>query len=551
MPPQIHGAGYVMGLDGRNTTAQARGTAGFLQLASHISGLSGGSWAVGSLALNDWPTAQTLAESTWNLEDDLIVPADGKLGYYTDIVVDVAGKREEGFTTGIVDYWGRALSYHLVNDSYPDQGQATTWSDIRNTSSFQSAAFPFPVVVADEREAGELLIYRNTTVFEFNPFEFGSWDPTVAAFVPIDILGTRLDNGAVNQTGDQCTLGFENFGWVVGTSSTLFNSLYSILITSNGDSIIQDALESILGAVSEKANDVSIVPNPFRGWRSGEESVLVSDLNNITLVDGGEDNQNIPVNPLLDPARDLDFILAVDSSADSTDWPNGTALHETYLRYESGSRFASTPMPLIPGPNTFLNRGLNTRPVFFGCDSAVNVTNADTAANNVRAPIIAYVANYPWSSLSNTSTFQLRYTDEQTQQVLDNAVDVATMGGETDGSIYWPTCLACAALQRSFERSNTPRPSVCNACLDAYCWDGVTNDTAPSTAYSPALGTPDWVTSQGAAQVMPAFTGGNGSNADQSSAESPSTDAASLAGGRISYTTVFMAAISLLCLAAM
>lgn len=72
--------------------------------------------------MNDWPTAQQLQDQTWNLGENLVVPPDGKLAYYSDIVVDVAKKRGLGYNTGIVDYWGRALSYHLLNSSYPDQG---------------------------------------------------------------------------------------------------------------------------------------------------------------------------------------------------------------------------------------------------------------------------------------------------------------------------------------------------------------------------------------------------------------------------------------------
>lgn len=512
----IHGSGYLMGLDLRNTTAQQRGTAGFLQLANYVAGLSGGSWAVGSLALADWPTAQNLAENTWDLSQDLIVPTDNTISYYTSIVGQVADRRNAGFPTAITDYWGRALSYHLVNSTYPNEGEGTTFSDIRNVSNFASAAFPFPVVIADEREAGELLIYRNTTSFEFTPYEFGSWDPRVSAFIPIDILGTNLTNGTSTQLNNNCTFGFENFGWVVGTSSTLFNGLYNMVITSSGSNIIKGALAGILGSVSNQNNDVSVLPNPFTGWSSGIANSTIGSLPNITLVDGGEDLQNIPLDPLLQPARGLDFILAVDSSADETDWPNGTAIRETYLRYAGGGpEFNTVAMPDIPSQNTFINRGLNTRPVFFGCSATVNVTNSATAGNGTKAPLIAYVANYPWTALTNVSTFQLRYSMNEAQSILDNAVNVATLGGISNGSIYWPTCLACAALERSFERSNTVRPSVCTTCLNAYCWDGVTNDTAPSTPYSPPVGTPAWVTSQGQIQEAPRFTGGDGSNAQQ------------------------------------
>ncbi|PWN33452.1 putative lysophospholipase, partial [Meira miltonrushii] len=516
----INGAGVLQGWDSRNDTAKQRGTAGILQFADYVAGLSGGSWAVGSFAINDWPTTQSLLLDTWDLPENLVVPQDGKVSFYADIVSDVAGKRLAGYPTGIVDYWGRALSYHLVNSTYPNEGQGTTFGDIRNTSNFQQASFPFPVVIADEREPGELLIYRNTTIFEFNPFEFGSYDPDVSAFVPIDILGTDLANGVSAEKNNQCTYGFDNFGWVVGTSSTLFNALFNMLITSNGDSLIKDALQAILGAISQDKNDVSVLPNPFRGYRENDPNVTVSSLQNITLVDGGEDNQNVPINTLLLPGRELDLILAVDNSADTTDWPNGTALHETFLRYKNNAQYNNIPMPIIPSPETFINRGLNTRPTFFGCNATAgngavpDVINIQSGANASLAPIIAYIPNYPYSSLSNTSTYQLQYDNSSAQMLIDNAVDVATMGGLTDSTteIYWPTCLACAALERGFARSNTPRPSVCENCLQKYCWDGVTNDTQPTNVYSPAVGKPEFITSIGAVLVQPASTGGNGSN---------------------------------------
>lgn len=143
---QINGAGFISGLDSRVSSAQSRGTAGMLQLASYATGLSGGSWAVGSFAINDWPTAQTLANDTWNLGENLIIPSDDTIGFYADLVSDVAAKRDEGYPTAITDYWGRALSYHLVNSTYPKEGQSTTFADIRNTTNFENAAYPFPIV---------------------------------------------------------------------------------------------------------------------------------------------------------------------------------------------------------------------------------------------------------------------------------------------------------------------------------------------------------------------------------------------------------------------
>ena len=114
----------------------------------------------------------------------------------------------------------------------------------------------------------------------------------------------------------------------------------------------------------------------------------------ITLVDAGETNQNIPLEPLLIPSRQVDAIVAFDSSADTNfSWPNGTALRTTYERsiQLAQQQNVSIRMPAVPDANTFVNQGLNTRPVFFGC-------------NETDTPIIVYVPNYPWSYYANVST---------------------------------------------------------------------------------------------------------------------------------------------------
>lgn len=50
-----------------------------------------------------------------------------------------------------------------------------TWNDIANVSKVQSASLPWPIVIAVEREPGELVIPLNSTVYEFTLAEFGSW----------------------------------------------------------------------------------------------------------------------------------------------------------------------------------------------------------------------------------------------------------------------------------------------------------------------------------------------------------------------------------------
>jgi len=56
------------------------GTGGLLQVASYHTGLSGGSWILGSLAINDFPTTRDLIlgdggnQTGWLLSLDLLLP---------------------------------------------------------------------------------------------------------------------------------------------------------------------------------------------------------------------------------------------------------------------------------------------------------------------------------------------------------------------------------------------------------------------------------------------------------------------------------------------
>jgi lysophospholipase len=169
------------------------------------------------------------------------------------------------------------------------------------------------------------------------------------------------------------------------------------------------------------------------------------------------------------------------------------ALSTTYSRFSSlSSQFGNIPIPKIPKPYTFVNQQLNTRPTLFGCNSTTDVLNADSSSNP--APIIAYIPNYPWTYYSNVSSHLVSLTSDQPQSIIDNAFQSITMAGlTTDSDMRWPTCLACASLHRSFERSGTTIPDKCQACMQTFCWNGVDNDTTPTQEYAPSVGTPPWV----------------------------------------------------------
>ncbi|KAJ9269893.1 hypothetical protein DTO212C5_4067 [Paecilomyces variotii] len=484
----MNGAGAIKAFDSRTENATASGhLGGLLQSSTYVAGLSGGSWLVGSIYVNNFTTISALqttvkGSSVWEFGNSIFEgPDDGGLqildtaDYFKQIRDMVAGKADAGFPTSITDYWGRALSYQLINAT--DGGPNYTWSSIALTQDFQQGNMPMPLVVSDGRNPGELLVGSNSTVFEFNPWEFGSFDPTLYGFAPLEYLGTKFVDGEV-PSNESCVRGFDNAGYVMGTSSTLFNQ-FLLQINSTGlPSFLKDIFTKILEDIGQDNEDIAeYEPNPFYGL--GNRTSPFATQQSLNMVDGGEDLQNIPLHPLIQPERHVDVIFAVDSSADTDySWPNGTSLVATYERSLNRTGIANgTAFPAIPDQNTFVNLGLNTRPTFFGCNSS-NITGT--------APLIVYIPNYPYMAFSNVSTFDPSYNNTQRDAIILNGYNVATMGNATRDS-DWPSCVACAILSRSLERTNTAVPDTCNQCFSKYCWNGQVNSTTPSN-YDP---TPD------------------------------------------------------------
>jgi lysophospholipase len=371
-----------------------------------------------------------------------------------------------------------------------DGGIQYTWSSIAETQDFIDGNYPLPLVVADGRNPGEKVVGSNSTVYEFNPWEFGTFDPTIFGFAPLKYLGSRFVGGSL-PSNESCIGGFDSAGFIIGTSSTLFNQFLLQLNTTSLPTWAKNIFTDILEKLDKADQDIaSYDPNPFYHYNNDSSPYALQT--ELDVVDGGEDLQNIPLHPLIQPVRNVDVIFAVDSSADTTySWPNGTALVATYQRSLNSSGIGNgTVFPTIPDQNTFVNLGLNTRPTFFGCNSS-NLTGP--------APLVVYVPNYPYSAMSNVSTFDLSYNDTQRDDIILNGYEVATMANSTrDGN--WTACVGCAILARSFERTGTTLPSICTQCFSNYCWNGTVNSTEPN-AFEPT--TLISVKSSGAGALLP------------------------------------------------
>lgn len=509
----MNGAGFVAAADSRTAGATDKGgIGGLLQSSTYLSGLSGGGWMVGSIMLNNFSTVETLRDgspdsSVWQFSNSIFTGPDesginvvNTATYWADVIKEVGLKDEAGFETSLTDFWGRALSYQLINA--PEGGPAYTFSSIALTDGFAQGKTPFPILVADGRAPGEKIISLNATVYEFNAFEMGSFDPTTAGFVPTRYIASNFSGGVVPTDGN-CVEGFDQAGFVMGTSSSLFNVflLQNISAVESIPSFVTDALVKILTNLDSSENDIAqYVPNPFFGWSNDTNPTANSA--ELDLVDGGEDLQNIPLAPLLQPLRNVDVIFAVDSSADTIyNWPNATALRATYDRslepIANGILF-----PPVPDANTFINLGLNNRPTFFGCD----VANFSLKAGQSPPPLIVYIPNAPYTASSNVSTFTPSYTDEVRNAIIQNGLNAGSQGNGTLDE-RWPTCVACAVLSRSLVRTGTAVPSACAECFTRYCWDGKI-DSADKGSYEPPFkignGTAGTADKSGAAVSRPA-----------------------------------------------
>ncbi|ODV60241.1 uncharacterized protein ASCRUDRAFT_76275 [Ascoidea rubescens DSM 1968] len=491
--------GQLAAFDNRTTDAFENGLGGLLDAVTYIAGISGASWLVTSLSMYNWTSTQHLIfeqDELWDLYNSILnfsildLNSTSTLlslySVFNEVNSDLSAKKDAGFDITLTDAWGRLLS-RIFLSNYTDYADSLTWSTLREFDVFKNAEMPFPIIIANGRMPDTKIINLNSTVFEVNPFEIGSWDSSLQSFADIKYLGSNLTNGYPNNN-ESCISGFDNTGFLIGTSSSLFNffnvtQLFSTLNLGPTISTVFNDFLSNLGEADGINNDIAIYgPNPFYGSSYGTSKSL-SESDSLYLVDGGLDNQNIPFAPFIQPERNVDVIFGFDNSANTEDnWPNGTSLIRTYQR-QFGSQANATVFPYVPDAETFLKENLTTSPIFFGCDSS-NFTNSSNIP-----PLIVYLANHRNSYDSNKPTLLTYYTREEKLSMVKNGFEISTNGNDTD---HWPTCVGCAILKRSFDRNNDALPDVCEECFENYCYNyevksTLTNDTNSSSSPSSSL----------------------------------------------------------------
>jgi lysophospholipase len=197
--------------------------------------------------------------------------------------------------TSLTDPWARMISYHFLNQTDRNNffsndsahGAGQLWSQVPLNPLFQAHQVPFPIMQADSRPVGSNLtsvLAPEPIVYEMTPFEFGSWDPNLSAMINMSFAGTHVNNfQPANSTS--CVTGFDQTGFMMGTSASLFNasrtlfrcSLRSCLrhlqqildfadnklngFDSNDGQALFYVLQRQLTEVRTRANDVANWPN--------------------------------------------------------------------------------------------------------------------------------------------------------------------------------------------------------------------------------------------------------------------------------------------------
>ncbi|KAJ7023454.1 lysophospholipase [Mycena alexandri] len=470
----IFGAGVLNALDERNSSSAKKGTGGLLQSATHLAGLSGGSWLVTSLAQANFPTMQHLVFGDghefggWLPEFNLWAPSTdpAEQAIFAHEILQELAVKAKHFPVSVGDAWGRALARHFTNGTTnatffanTSHGSGILFSDLINLPTLASHQQPFPVIVMDIISKhingtvfpGGNVLPLNSPMFEINLFEMGCYDDVLAAHTPTKHLGTTNKS--------LCVTGFDEAMFLSGTSSNLWNELnITAEILAENTANFSVLVNETYPQSPALRLDTSNYPNPFHGvapdtFSDSHETIL-------SLCDGGEDGQVSPLQPMLVPDRKIDVIVAIDATNDANGFAAGASLIATQQRMQIFARglaaFPAVPTTLVGFAN------LTAQPTFFGCtpSSSSSSHNYDlehahpAAGPMMHVPVDVHGGGDAGDAGAN--------------------VTIATQGAEVHGALEdpeWPACLACAVVDRARGRQRVARTGVCETCFARYCWE--------------------------------------------------------------------------------
>lgn len=511
----LTGAGELSALDSRSINGSS--LSGLLDSSAYISGLSGGSIMLSTLINQNWTSVDDIIYGNSTLWNMTASPLPSSLAGFQKYLTEVQTKKSNGYDISLVDIYGRILSRYMFEADQDEYGLNALWSDIQYSEPFVNFDMPFPMILTTGG-ASLNTSYYGSNVFEINPFEFGSWSPYVGGFIPLELMGSLLNDG-VPENKTSCTYDFDNVGYLVGSSSNIlallqpildeviqgklnisdvdFSSLGLDVDTSKLD-ITPATLKLLLGLINTDYEEITygLLDNPFYNFTSVyNTSSDVIEGETLYMVDGGLYEEVIPMDPFLVPGRAIDIVFAFDNTANTEDnWPNGTCLFATEDRWLD-SYPNDTFYQLPSSVEEFVDLGLNLGPVFFGCNGSNLITDEEThpdaSANfTFMKPLLVYIPNTNLTAMSNVTGYT--YTDDERNALIDNGFELAL--GDSDD---FAECIGCAIIRRSEERLGLSPSPNCAKCFETYCYvapdfedefnvtSPVSSELRPTSLYAP------------------------------------------------------------------
>lgn len=408
------------------------------------------------------------------------VNSDSKLlskisDFYLNIHFKLRKKKLAGFQLSFTDYWGRALLQRANNKS--TLLKRTSFYDLINTNDrFAVREAPIPIFIANCRNKG-----LKNFIFEFTPFEFGSWEKSGQVFIKLKYLGSHIKNGL----SEKCYRQFDDIGFITATSSSIFNNVIAFVWTkisqssttivstfghfakifgmNNFDEILEVNTLNLDGNDTRMETDYAIFhPNPFFLYHKSNITASITSDNYLYLVDGGEDGENIPLRNLMVPARAAETLFIIDSSSDIHNYANGTKL----LNVLEIMKFDG--INYMPSENTSSLSKVKALPIVLGCNM-----KPTTSTEKVVPPILIYYQNQEKSFPSNMSTFKATYSKMEINGMLANA-KVIFHGENNNNNLTFDTCLPCFILKRRldfifYSEEYPVNYSFCHQCFETFC----------------------------------------------------------------------------------
>ncbi|KAK3814384.1 MAG: acyl transferase/acyl hydrolase/lysophospholipase [Benniella sp.] len=322
--------------------------AGLFDCSMYIAGVSGSCWMIAQyFTLGQRSFVKTL--------DHLKLSLDIPIAHYPSfvdtmltnpgaaqlILEGVVQKYSKNRVLTLVDAFGTVLASRLLIHREND-GDNSEWVDPLDFKLSQQSRWtnygdqPLPIYtvvshvlpgsMAERIKEGDFIVEDDVAQddevhyyqwFEMTPYEFGSEE--TCAWIPTWAFGRRFVGGkSIERTPET------NLAILLGTFGSAFTATLADYYKEVKPIMTKTLSDSMDAYIEEYLDGMSLIhplsptcfPNPiYKLPNPAPEAEAFSHRKNIYLNDAGMDN-NLPIYPLLRPGRDVDVVVAFDSSAD-------------------------------------------------------------------------------------------------------------------------------------------------------------------------------------------------------------------------------------------